>query len=289
MDYQHFDEQAWSEHGEAPEAVAQGLPAGAALVATPAQAGACARLVAHVLGEHLGRWQEALALLARLAPRAAGDAASLAVIGRQTAALRWAAGDTAVLDALAPADRIAALALAASMLAGGSGIQRGLAAYAEAEALAADGLADGSPALRALAAAGNNVAASLGDRADRTPAQTAGMLRAADAALRWWRRAGTWLEEERAHWRLARCRLSAGDGAGALQATHDGLLVCAAHDAPAFERFFLYVVQAQAAHALHDGSAAAAARQAALAAFDQVDADERRWCTSGLEVLRCTP
>jgi hypothetical protein len=286
MDYDSFDRQAWDEHGDAPEAVAGRFAEACTLVRTPAQAAACTRLVAHVLGEHLGRWSEALEHITALTPRCGGDAAASATLARHTAALRQAAGDGAALDGLAAGERIAALALAAGLLGGRGEFARAMGVYDEAESLAAAGLPDGAPALRALAVSGNNLAAGLEERAQRSAAEDAAMLRAAAGGLRWWRRAGTWLEEERAHWRLARCRLAAGDAVGAAAAAADGLAVCAAHQAPAFETFFLHVVMAHAGRARADEAAYAGARQAALDAHAQVGADEQPWCKADLETIR---
>lgn len=286
MDLDTFIDQAWTEHGDAPEAVADRLPSALPHLGTPARASAYAALVAHVLGEHLGRWTDALALLDAAAPIAAADATARESLARQAAALRWSAGDAAALAGLPPDHRVAALALAASMLGGRGDLGRAIAAWDDAEAAAAAGLPEGSPAPRALAVGGNNIAASLQERPDRNASETAGMLRAAEGALRWWRVAGTWLQEERAWWRLANCRRLAGDAAGAVEAARRGLAVCTANDAPPFERFFLHVAEALAQAARGDEAARGAARDAALAAHAQVADDERAWCASDLEQLQ---
>jgi hypothetical protein len=285
MDITAFIDGAWAEHGEAPEAVAARLPPVAAQLQAPAQATAYAALVAHVLGEHLGRWPEALALVEAAGPAAAGDAEARAALARQAAALRWAAGDAAALAGLPPDHRVAALAQAASILAGRGELARAIAAYDDAEAAAQD-LPEGSPAPRALAVGGNNLAASLQEQATRSTGETSAMLRAAAGGLRWWRLAGTWLQEERAWWRLSRCRLLAGDAAGAAEAARAGLAVCAAHGAPPFERFFLHAAEALALAAAGDAAGQAAARTAALAAHAGVADDERAWSATDRELLR---
>jgi hypothetical protein len=78
-------------------------------------------------------------------------------------------------------------------------------------------------AQRALAAAGNNLAAGLEEKPDRDAAGTAGMVAAAQAGVECWRRAGTWLEHERAEYRLARSLLAAGQAADAAMAALQGL------------------------------------------------------------------
>ena len=84
-------------------------------------------------------------------------------------------------------------------------ICRGLAACAVA------GLPPESPAIRALAVGGNNLAAALEAKTDRDPTETRGMIDAAEGGLKYWKQAGTWLEEERAEYRLARSLLQAGE------------------------------------------------------------------------------
>ena len=62
------------------------------------------------------------------------------------------------------------------------------------------------------------------------------MIVAAEAALRYWKQAGTWLEEERAEYRLAKSLLIAGRAVDAVASARRCLAVCERHEAPAFER-----------------------------------------------------
>lgn len=285
MNYVEFDEQAWAEHGDAPEQVAARLPEGLALAGSPAQVLDWARLSTHVLGEHLGRWDDGLALLDRAQGACADDATALAGLARCRAALHWCAGRPAAMEALPAVESIAALGVAASALAERGQIDRAIESYDRALALAEPGVPATSAAPRALAIGGNNLAATLQSMPVRTDAQTQAMLAAAQAGLVWWRRAGTWLQEERAHWRIARCCLVAGDGAGAAQAARDGLAVCEANDAPDFERFFLYVALSLALQMAGDATAARDASEAARRAHARVPEEDRVWCADDLRLL----
>ena len=207
------------------------------------------------------------------------------MLARHIAALRFAGGDESTLAPLATDDRIAALAVAASALAGQLCFKRAIAVYDAALALAAAGLADGSPALRALAVGGNNLAAALEDKADRDADETRGMVRAAEGGLLYWQRAGTWLEEERAEYRLARSLLQAGDVAAARHHAERCVDVCQANDAPAFERFFGHAVLALAQRGAGDAAAFDASSRCARALFNQIPADERTWCQNDLDEL----
>src|SRR5205814_895249 len=152
---------------------------------------------------------------------------------RHVATLRFASGDAACLAPLSTDDRVAVLALGASTLAGGGAFAGAISAYREALALAGGGLPAGSPALRALAAGGNNLAAALEEKPSRDADETQGMVDAAEGGLRYWKQAGTWLEEERAEYRLAKSLLQAGRAGDAIAAARRCLDVCERNDAPA--------------------------------------------------------
>ncbi|MFO1309413.1 MAG: hypothetical protein U1F64_13385 [Burkholderiales bacterium] len=287
MTFDAFIESAWNDHGDRPAEVADRIAASTGLVATADRIAPYARLATHVFGEHLGEWERGVRLLESLRALPAYDASPAAegAIARGIGALRYAEGDAHAVDTLALDDRIAAIAIASAALAGRGEHGRAIAALEGALALAESGLPDGSPALRALAVAGNNLACVLEEKADRDAAQTRGMVAAAEAALSYWKRAGTWLEEERAHYRLARSLLCAGRPRDAAASARRCLDVCVAHEAPAFERFFGHAALAAALRASDDAAAFEAARHDALDCYEEVPADERRWCAGDLAAI----
>ena len=287
MGLEQFFEAAWAEHGEHAQDVAMRLAASTSRVTSIDQVAPYAALVAHVFGEHLGAWDEGLALLARLraTPSSAGDAQAQALLERHAATLRYAGGDMAALQGLAPAEHLTALAAAAAMLGGRGDWPRAIAAFDAAMRRCADGVPPDSKANRALAVMGNNLAAALEEKTDRSPEQTRIMLAAAQAGLTYWKVTGTWLEEERAQYRLARCRLQAGDAAGALRSAQQCIAVCESNGAAAFERFFGHAVLALAQRAAGDGVAFNAVRDQARDLYAQVEPGERRWCEADLAAL----
>jgi len=177
------------------------------------------------------------------------------------------------------------LASAAAAFAGRGEHMRGVAAYSEALRLANSGLPPGSAAVRALAIGGNNLATALEEKKDRDAAETEGMLVAAQGGLTYWKQAGTWLEEERAEYRLTRSQLQARRAKDAIESARRCVDVCERNDAPAIETFFGYVVLALAQRADGDATAFAASRQRALALLEQVPEDEKRYCQSDLADL----
>lgn len=282
-----FLESAWNDHADRPAEVADRLAASLERVAAASNVVPYARIVTHVFGEHLGEWTRGVDLLASLRSRPAydGNPASEGVIARGIAALRYASGDGEALDALSREDAIAALATASAAFAGRGAVHRGIAAYERALGMVEDGLPAGSPAARALAVGGNNLAATLEEKPDRDAAEDAAMVRAAQAALAWWKRAGGWLEEERAEYRLAWSLLHARRAEDARAAAERCLAVCERHDAPAIERFFAHATVAAAAREAGDAAGFAAERERARATYEAVPEGERPYCARDLARL----
>lgn len=287
MSFEAFLESAWSDHGDDPVAVAERLAASLDAIEKPADIVAYARIVVHVYGEHLARWHEGIALIGALrnSPHFDAGEEQTGALARSDALLHYGAGNPAPVEALAPNDRIMALATVALGLLAQQAWDRGVIAFDAAMAIAvAIGELD-ARATRALAVGGNNVAAALEEKTDRSPSETAAMLRAAEAGLVYWRQAGTWLEEQRAEYRWARSLIQAGDYAAAIDHARRCIAICSAHDAPPFERFFGHAVLAVAARAAGDASTFETARTYAVACHEQVPLTERRWCASDLAEL----
>jgi len=286
-DFDAFIETAWTDHADDAVGVADRLAASLGQVEAPAHVAPYARLVTHVYGEHLARYDDGVALLARLrALPAAQDAPEpQAAIARGVATLRYCAGDAAALEALPHDDRIVALATAAAAFVGQKAIRAAIDAYAAALGLASAGLADGSPALRALAVGGNNLAAELEEKPDRDAFETRAMLAAAQGGLDCWRRAGGWLEEERAEFRLSSSRRAAGEYDGAILHAERCLALCRAHDAPPLEHFFGLAALALAQRSAGLSDEFARTREAARECHTRIDPDDRAWCEAALASL----
>jgi hypothetical protein len=177
------------------------------------------------------------------------------------------------------------LATAASAFATQHDTGRAIDSYTEALRIADLGLPAGSPVLRELAIAGNNLAVTLEQKKDRQSDEAHAMLVCAQAALRYWKLAGTWQEEERAEYRLARSLLQAGQAVTAIAAAQRCVAVCAAHEAPAFEQFFAYAVLAMAHRAAGQADAYVHNRLLALGHWDALAPEDRTWCQDDLAEL----
>jgi len=146
-------------------------------------------------------------------------------------------------------------------------------------------LPSASLAYRALAVGGNNLATTLEEKRNRTPSETEAMVAAAEAGLKYWKRAGTWLEEERAEYRLARSLLQARRPSAALESAKRCFAVCERNTAPPFEEFFAHAVVALAHRAGGDEASFEAHRRMARSVFEQLPEAERKSCEGDLAEL----
>lgn len=292
MDFATMLTAAWNAHGDHPEDAARTLASSLALIQSDDHITNFARVATHVFGEHLGQWQRGIALLDSLRelPAFAGGADVSAALRRNIATLRIAGGEGLDLTYLNAEDRAIVFANAAAAFAGRNELSKAIDAYAQALDAANADLPDGSPAFRALAVAGNNLASSLEekflkDKRDLNTDETAGMLNAARGALKYWQIAGTWLEHERAEYRLARSLLCAHEPALAVVHAQRCLDVCNDRDAPALEQFFAHAVLALAQRAAGDMERFAALRSSALASYQLVESAQQAWCRQELKEL----
>jgi hypothetical protein len=285
-DFDTFLRQAWEEHvADAAGVAARLADAGLARVATATQAAALAHLAQHLWGEHLGLWDEGRAWLQRLGEHPACRGEALAAVRRARASLALSAGMGDERAAMPPSERIRVAALAAAQLAGRDTARAAALfqeALAEAEASALDAA---DPAHRALAVTGNSLACSLEEKAGRSAHERELMILAAQAARRHWALAGTWLETERAEYRLAMSWLQAGDSARVRPHAQECLAIVQAHGAPALERFYAWeaigVVERAAGNPAGHALALAGAREAHAA----LDEGDRGGCQTALDRL----
>ncbi len=279
---------AWADHADAPEAVAQRLRTETPAPTTPAHIAALARLVVHLLGEHLGRFEDGRWRLGALEDHPlALDPAARSELRVGQAALSLAEGAPPPMAGLTPTEAVRAQSAAAAVCVGRAQSERALAFIAAARQRLSD-LPDATPAdHRPLAVACNNMAWTLHERgAERSAAETTAMLDIAADSRAHWSRAGTWLEVERADYCLALTHVSAGRPDDALRHAARCLAACIGHDAAPFEHFFGHEALARVQHARGDAAARDHHVAAAQSTFDRLDADDQAACRGALDALR---
>jgi hypothetical protein len=230
---------AWTSHGDEPQAVFARLPALAEAV-TAAQAPRLLRLAVHVGCEHLRRDPEVRALVDAVALRFPTEPA----VGWTRHALALLDGAGPSFDA--PPEHEAEAVAAVLGIAAVRGEDELVAVVLDRSSVVAFRLAASHPALRALAAAANDAAATLEEREGRTPVADRNLRTAATLARTLWERAGTWLEVERAEYRLSRTHLALGEVAAGLTHAEMCLAICQGNRAGPEELVFAWEVLALA-------------------------------------------
>jgi len=289
MDFDAFIGQGWDDHVKDAPGVALRLQAdGIAMLSEAGQIVPLAHLAHHVMGEHLGRWQEALQFQQQLAalPLCQPGSAEALALRRFMASLQLASGAADERAALSLSDGVRVTAMAAASLAE-QHTARALLLFQDALAQAdRAALPDTDPCTRALAASSNNLAATLEEKPQLSAEERSLMILAAQTARRYWAMAGGWLETERAEHRLAMTWLKAGDPALARQHAQNCLRIVEDNQGPALERFFAFAACGQAERAAGNMAGHAQALAQAETAFEALESDDRGWCQRSLDGLR---
>lgn len=284
MQFDAWLNQAWDEHAAHPAAVAERLGSdGLALARTDAHTAALARLAHHVMGEHLGRWVEGRQLMFRIGTSEPAGPATGAAQRVFDASLALAGGIEDLRGSMAASDRIRVAAHAAGALAERDPPRSGSLLREAALAIDTQGLPNNDPACRAVAINGNDIAAKLSEKLERSDAERDLMLLGARLARDFWARAGTWLEVQRAEYRLAISWLKAPDLSAARRHARRCLDMVRDHDAPPLEWFFGFEALAQIERALGNAPAAMRAVQDMKAAFERLDEADQAWCRPSLD------
>ena len=297
-DFDTFLNAGWNDHAAKPEAVFARCRDAAALVEEPGQLAALGILAAHVSGEHLGRWDDGAAFLDSLCRHESyrSDDPGGRQLHLSKASLQLASGerDAAEAELAAAAStehdpaspRVRMLAVTSAALAARGRTTEAAALFEEALALAAYDPPAANPAARALAVTGNNLAVELEQAPDRDSAGTQLMKTAAVTARTYWERVGTWVNVKIAEVRLAHTHLAAGEADAALAHTHAALALCDEQDAPDAHRFYPWVAEALALHALGDPTAALEASRRAERALATMDGEQWPGASADYESLR---
>jgi len=287
MDFNAAMAQAWNEHADAPNDVAARWPALRALVADEAQIERLAALMHHVHGTHLAEWERGSDALQSLRVLAAyrDHGSSGQALRRTLASLATCAGTPAAAEALSPSDRIRVGAMAADNLGTHDPVRAAALLRQTLDLAQRSGLPDNDPMHRAVAVAANALACTFEAKPDRTQDERMLMILAAQAARHHWERAGTWLEVERAEYRLAMTWLQAGDPAQAHQHAQACLEIVTTNQGAALERFFGWEALGAVERAGGNAIGHARALEMARAAFGELSADDQGWCQASLDKL----
>jgi hypothetical protein len=274
-----FVARAWHDHATRSDAVARRLRLRTPPPQSADQVAQLVRLVVHLLGEHLGRFDDARWRLAALHTHPLADASvlsALRVAGQTLDIGQGLRDDAQGLDA---AQTVRAEAAGAALCLGRGQTERAQQVLDRARQRVA-ALPEATPLdHRPLAVACNNMTWTLHDLgAQRSAEQTVAMLQLAAASREHWARAGTWLEIERAEYGLALAHLSAGLHDDAWRHAGQCLAVCLHHAAPAYELVYAHEAMARVHHARGEAGELAHHAQALQAAYGRLGRDDRAAC-----------
>ena len=206
MDIDALVNAGWAEHPQDPDGVAARLEEGVALVEDGAGAAKYMNLVNHVLGDHLGRRADAARLCEAAMHRAGAEPGPGAHVHLAVARTMAddAEGAEAAIRALGDDEgqRVRVGLLVAQCHAHARAWEDAARIYEEQLAIG-ETLPEGHGAERSFAIVSNNIASEVLNEGPRTAQTDALMERAAHAAGLYWRRIGTWVNDERADYLLA--------------------------------------------------------------------------------------
>lgn len=286
MDFNQYLDQAWSAHATESLKVSQNFQEGFNLLQKESEVSDLAHLVSHVMGQHLGRWQEGINWLHQLKAHPLSKCQDIQMaLDRYAAGLELAMEGQLELDRFSLSDKIRIYALATSAVSEQENTDRTRSFFVRALELAQLGLAKDDPANRSLAATGNNLAASLEEKASRSTTENDLMILAAETGRKYWEIAGTWLQVERAEYRLSQTYLKVEDLKKSLEHAQLCIEIAIANSAPALEIFFGYEALGLAEKARGNKIGFDKAVELAKDSFDKLSDSDRRWCEKSWNAL----
>jgi hypothetical protein len=286
MNFETYINQAWNDHANQSEKVAQEFTNAFPLVETNDQIVQLTGLITHVMGEHLWQWENGISLLESLKDHSKYSPVSESErsILRSLAVLKIGGAQPVDLRSFSLSDQIRVMAAAASALSG-RGADRAKSLLQRALDLANSGLDKEDPANRALAITGNNLACALEEKSDRSLMESELMILAAQTGRLYWEVAGTWLEVSRAEYRLAMTYVKAGDFTKAFRHAQTCVELCQENKAGDLDMFFGYEALAVVERAKGNQIGFQKAVAQAKHYFEKLPAEDKSWCEASLKKI----
>lgn len=260
MDFGKFINECWRDHDKDSEAVATKLKETASEVNSPERLGSYAMITFHTIAGHLGRFDEAFATLKAFEGKAevlATDGAKR-MLGRMLGACAVGLGQDVEPYLKRAQDGepfphsadVRIYATAAANLAAAGRLSEAIDAFEKAKEAMPERIEKDDPSAKSLAITSNNLACDLEEKEGRSEEETGLMIQAAEMARTYWEMAGTWVEVERAEYRLSQSYLKADQLDKALEHAMLCQKICNDNDANPFETFFAHeaLVKVHRAH-----------------------------------------
>lgn len=278
MDFNAYLNQSWNNHADKANEVMSSFSEGIKLVSESSQIPQLAGLITHVAGEHLGEFHVGSELLTQLENLSFNNDETRAALKRSQAILSYTQDQNFSIAGYSVSDQIRITSTAASAFAGLNKITNAIEAFKKSLQLG-ESLDLKDPANRALAIAGNNLASSLEEKPSLSDQEKDLMITAAKAGRKYWEIAGTWLETERAEYRLAQSYLKAGDYINSIKHANLCLTICEKNQAAPLEFFFAYEAIACVEKAMKQPLRSLPQMEKF---FAELPMDDKSWCESSL-------
>lgn len=283
MNFNEYLQNAWSLHTTDSKKVADEIKENFKLMQSEDDVMSMARLIVHVCGEHLGDWERGISLLKKLKNNATVKDKN--EMNRNMAILNLGNFPDTTLDNFSDSDKSIIYAKTASALANLGGTKNALKFYQLACKLADENLTKQDLAIKTLAISGNNIANTLEDKKNRSEKDNELMLFAAKKARVYWEIAGTWLEVERAEYRLSKTNLQLQDFNQAIIHAEACQKIIVENKAAPLEAFFSYELFCLIHHASKNKEAFKRSLESMKREFENLSANEAEWCREVLNIV----
>ena len=275
MIFSDFLNQCWKDHAANPEIVAAGIADGIGLISEGNHINQLANLIIHLFGEHLGRFADGIGLLEKLKQSSLVTEEIAAALNCAKVTLAYSAGKVTDWSGLTVTEKV-------RIFCGAAGIQNARNEASKAEKdfrsalYVATELSETDPANRLLAICSNNLACALEEKTSLSNDEEVLMLLAAHSGRKYWQIAGTWLEVERAEYRLAQSYLKARDLINSIKHANLCLTICETNSAGALEFFFAYESIALVEHKLKQSTLRSLPQMQKY--FAELAQSDKEWC-----------
>ncbi len=283
MTFEEYLNDAWSRHGSESPELLDNFKKQFSLIHSTDEINQMGHLIAHVSGEHMGQWGRGIQLLNEL--RDHPQAVDKSGLNRFIAALALGDDKNFSLEDFSNSDRVRIYSMTASALAAQNEIVRAGLYLDQAEKLCHSVLDKKDPAHRNLAIAGNNLASALEEKPSLSHEEINLMIHAAFLARKFWEIAGTWLEIERAEYRLAKTFLKADILDKAYSHAERCLEMISQHGNDPLEQFFGMEVMGQIEDARKNHLGREEAVKCMKEAFAKMAPEDQQWCKETLEKM----
>lgn len=281
MDFDTYLANSWSEHVGNPAGVALSLRTASAFIIEGSQLIQIANLITHVFGEHLGEFENGIAVLEKLAASEYANDEIRRSLSCSILILNFASGEEPEHHEFSVPERVKIYATTAGIQVARNELEPAAVNFRQSLALA-ENLSVNDSANRIMAVTSNSFACLLEEKSTLTQSEKDLMILAAQSSRKFWQNAGTWLEAERAEYRLSQSYLRAGDIISSIKHANLCLTICEQHQAEPLEFFFAFEAISLVENAMKQPLRSLPKMQKC---FNELSQNDKLWCEKTLKKI----